>query len=228
MQIISRSKVHEVKTRASFGERKPGQFSTGYLGNPNPSGSSLELLLPFFAIARMLSGRRRVRIIAWRQLRLHLSGTTSPTAADDDDDESLTDATTRMVLSRRRRRVPLCPPPPLRRLLLCPVGRRVYAVCKVVPKLPSLYLLCLGLQSVFETLNIRVGLLEKKGDKNTHKNAARNNHHHHHPTRHQHRPTLERVVETTTFRRLCQKRRRRRLARGGRFWCSWRTRRRER
>ena len=227
MQIISRSKVHEVKTRASFGERKPGQFSTGYLGNPNPSGSSLELLLPFFAIARMLSGRRRVRIIAWRQLRLHLSGTTPP-AADDDDDESLTDATTRMVLSRRRRRVPLCPPPPpLRRLLLCPVGRRVYAVRKVVPKLPSLYLLCLGLQSVFETLNIRVGLLEKKGDKNTHKNAARNNHHHH-PTRHQHRPTLERVVETTTFRRLCQKRRRRRLARGGRFWCSWRTRRRER
>ena len=142
--------MHEVKTRASFGERKPGQFSTGYLGNPNPSGSSLELLLPFFAIARMLSGRRRVRIIAWR-LRLHLSGTTPAAAAADDDDESLADAT-RMVLSRRRRRVPLCPPPPLRRLLLCPVGRRVCAALVRLNSLLFIHLLCLGLQSVVETL----------------------------------------------------------------------------
>jgi len=78
----------------------------------------LELLLPFFAIARMMmmlfSGRRRVRIVVvvalWRLQSLHLSGTTKPLLADvNDDDESLADATTRMVVvvvvvvSRRRR-----------------------------------------------------------------------------------------------------------------------------
>jgi len=107
--------------RRSESEKPMANFRAAYLGNPNPSGSSLELLLPFFAIARMMmmllfSGRRRnvrivVKVVAlWRLQSLHLSGTTKPLLADvNDDGESLADATTRMVVvvvvvvSRRRR-----------------------------------------------------------------------------------------------------------------------------
>ena len=97
-------------------------FRAAYLGNPNPSGSSLELLLPFFAIARMMttmlfSGRRRrVRIIvvaSWRLQSLHLSGTTKPLLAFDvndlDDESPLADATTRMVVDAERATRLWCP-----------------------------------------------------------------------------------------------------------------------
>ena len=99
-------------------------FRAAYLGNPNPSGSSLELLLPFFAIARMMmmllfSGRRRnvrivVKVVAlWRLQSLHLSGTTKPLLAfdvnDDDDESPLADATTRMVVDAERATRLWCP-----------------------------------------------------------------------------------------------------------------------
>ena len=126
--------------RRSESEKPMANFRAAYLGNPNPSGSSLELLLPFFAIARMMttmlfSGRRRrVRIIvvaSWRLQSLHLSGTTQPSLLaddvnDDGDFESLADAgtMTRMVVvvvvvvvvSRRTKPLSLSlpPPPPLR------------------------------------------------------------------------------------------------------------------
>ena len=84
----------------------------------------MELLLPFFAIARMMmmllfSGRRRnvrivVKVVAlWRLQSLHLSGTTKPLLAFDvndlDDESPLADATTRMVVDAERATRLWCP-----------------------------------------------------------------------------------------------------------------------
>ena len=110
--------------RRSESEKPMANFRAAYLGNPNPSGSSLELLLPFFAIARMMmmllfSGRRRnvrivVKVVAlWRLQSLHLSGTTKPLLAFDvndlDDESPLADATTRMVVDAERATRLWCP-----------------------------------------------------------------------------------------------------------------------
>ena len=113
------------KARASFGERKAqrANFRTAYLGNPNPSGSSLELLLPFFAIARMMmllfSGRRHnvhivVKVVAlWRLPASIFRGRRKPLLAFDvndlDDESPLADATTRMVVDAERATRLWCP-----------------------------------------------------------------------------------------------------------------------